>query len=484
MQKRRFVGVVTIVATVIVGASWWLTHRYISQRRGHHTVRVDQEALARLDNIVPVAIIGSGCAGLSSAVYGARAHFYTAVFEGKKPGGQLTTTSWVENWPGMGKELGTDIINRLRVQAKSFGARLLPETITAIDTSVWPYVLTTDEGVRIHALSVILATGASPKLLGVKGEQEFWGRGVTTCAICDAPFYKDADVVVVGGGDSAAEEALQIAPYAKRVIVLVRGLKMRASAAMQDRLREYAHIEVWYNTQISEIVGDDQHVHGVKIVRDGVAQDLAIDGVFLAIGHEPNTDFIREKIACDDQGYLVLADRTQRTSVPGIFAAGDVADHQYRQAGVAAGDGIKAALDAADFLREIGYNESVAQALQGKLYDPVVARERLDVQHIETVEQYETLLAQAGNKPVIFDFYTEYCPSCLQMMPVVEAVAWELQNKAVFVKVDALKARPLAEKLVVPTVPTMLVFKNGALVARTQDVMNRQQLLNLVEQYL
>lgn len=486
MQKKQLLLIIAafMMVGVVVG-SWWLTYQYVAYI-GSESVSYDilsYEKLKNYENIVPIAIIGSGSAGLASAVYGARSFFHTVIFEGKTPGGQLTTTSWVENWPGLKKKLGTDIINGLREQAQSFGARIVPETIVGIDASEWPFVLTTEDGLKIHALTVIIATGADPRKLGVPGEKEYWGKGVTTCAICDAPFYKDNDVVVVGGGDSAVEEALQLAPYAKNIKILVRGSSMRASAAMQERLKDYSHIQVLFNTHITEIKGGPEHVSSIDIVSNGTPSNMLIDGVFLAIGHVPNSQLVKDVISLDNQGYIVLKDRTQQTSRAGIFAAGDVADHQYRQAGVAAGDGIKAALDAADFLRNHGLNDTLMKQITPQFYDPSALSKKISLKLIKNIDELERILAST-HLPVAVDFYTQYCPSCLQMLPVLETVAAQLDGKAIFVKVDALASRDLAEKYVVPTVPTLLVFKDASLVARTKEIMSRSQLQSFMEQFL
>lgn len=446
---------------------------------GHSRTSMDLGALKDKENIVAVAIIGSGPAGLSAALYAARGKLYTVVFEGRQPGGQLTKTSWVENWPGMPKTMGADLIKGAREQAQQFGAVVIPETIESVDFSTWPFVLINEDGEKIHALTVIIATGANPRKLGVPGEEKFWGRGVTTCAICDAPFYKGSDVVVVGGGDSAVEEAMQLAPYVKSATLLVRGDTMRAAPSMQERLKEYKHISVVYNTQITEIKGDDKHVNAVELLSNGMAKTLPIDGVFLAIGHDPNTQLVKKYITCDDAGYIILNKRNQATSIKGIFAAGDVADNHYRQAGVAAGDGIKAALDAAELLRDIGFNDAISDQLKSHFFEPEETVTTVSLKKIVTKQDFEREVVKS-KIPVVLDFYTDNCPSCLQMMPAVEAVAGKLANQVTFLKVDALESLELAKHLVVPRVPTLVVFKNGAEVARTKDIMSKQQLLEYI----
>lgn len=301
-------------------------------------------------DVIPVAIIGSGPAGLSAALCCARARYSTVVFQGDSPGGQLVETSYIENWPGIEKIGGSDLMEGLEKQAKEWGATCLSESITQVDFSAWPFILTTGSGDIFQALSVIIATGSTPRLLHVPGEEKYFGSGVHTCALCDGPFYQDKEIVVVGGGDTAAEEALQLSAYAKKVTILVRGGRMRALSEMQERITKIPSIETIYNAEIVAIEGDDEHVTGIQIKRDGEQEFMPIDGIFLAIGRVPNSEIFKNHITCNHAGYIQLSGRSQATSVPGVFAAGEVTGHFYAQAGVAAGDGIKAALDATRFL--------------------------------------------------------------------------------------------------------------------------------------
>lgn len=323
-------------------------------------------------NILPVAVIGSGPAGLNAAIYTARSAFYTVVFQGKSPGGQLTTTSYVENWPGIKKTLGFDIMEENREQAINSGVIISTESIVKVDFSVWPRKIYTEDGEEILAAAVILATGANSILLGVPGEREFFGLGVTVCALCDAPFFRDKKVVVVGGGDSAVEDASLLEPYVSELTMLVRGPKMRAVPSMQNRITNSKKINVLYNTKITEILGANKTVTGVKLenTKDKTEYIMTTDGVFLAIGHMPNSSMFKEYLELTPDGYIKLNKRTQETGLPGITAAGDVSDHMYKQAGIAAGDGGKAGIDIVHFLQNLGLNQENAKKLEPNYYKP------------------------------------------------------------------------------------------------------------------
>lgn len=439
-------------------------------------------------NVVPVVVIGSGPAGLSAALYTARSAIYTVVFQGKKPGGQLTETTYVENWPGTQKLLGSQLIEQNRKQAEKFGALMVHDSIVSADFSRWPCVLTSEEGAEIHALSVIIATGSNPKKLNdtrkVPGEDEYWGYGVTTCAVCDAPFYKDKKVVVVGGGDSAVEEATLLASYAEKVTLLVRGTALRAAPAMQARLTTSPKIAVLYSTEITEVMGNGKHVTGVKLLntKDKKVTDFPVDGVFLAIGHKPNAQIFNVK-KDPDTGYIIVDCHNQSTSVPGVFAAGDVADHVYRQAGVAAGDGIKAALDAVAFLQAHGYNEGTAKALEQRYWFPAVEKTAAPLQKIKTNKDFDAL---AKEHPfMVIDVGAEHCSGCTALMPVVQAVAAQFSDRVHFVQIDTGEAKELVKRFAIKGIPVLLIFKKDKLIARyDQPLFTKRQLSAIVSQLL
>ncbi len=303
-----------------------------------------------------VVIIGSGPAGLTAAIYTARANLSPLLIEGWQGGGQLATTTEVENYPGFAKPvLGPDLMKEMRAQAERFGTKFLTGDVTAVDLQRRPFLLRVDGGgATIEARTVIIATGASAIHLNVPGEQELTGHGVSTCATCDGFFFRGKELVVVGGGDSAMEEALFLTKFATKVTVVHRRETLRASKIMQDRARQHGKITFVWNSVVEAILGD-KVVAGVRLrhVATGTRTEFACAGVFVAIGHRPNTDLFKGQLSMDARGYL-LTTAGSATNIPGVFAAGDVQDSRYRQAVTAAGSGCMAALDAERFLEGHG----------------------------------------------------------------------------------------------------------------------------------
>ena len=296
---------------------------------------------------VKVLIIGSGPAGFTSAIYTSRANLSPVLYEGIEPGGQLTTTTEIENFPGYPQGItGTAMMEDLRQQALRFGADVRKGIITDIDLSKRPFKAVVDHEHEIEAEAVIVCTGASAKYLGLESEAKFRGMGVSACATCDGFFYRKQDVAVVGGGDTACEEATYLASICKKVYLIVRKNYLRASKAMQERVFNTPNIEVLFEHNTAEVLGDDDGVTGVRVVStSGEERVLDIMGFFLAIGHHPNVEVFKGQLELDEQGYIKVVPGTSKTSVEGVFAAGDVKDPHYRQAITAAGSGCIAALD-------------------------------------------------------------------------------------------------------------------------------------------
>lgn len=298
-------------------------------------------------------IIGSGPAGYTAAIYASRSALDPILYSGLQIGGQLMQTTDVDNFPGYPKGVqGQDLMEDLKYQAQRFGTKIVNEQIVSIDFSDRPFRATSDSGKQTLAETVIIATGASAKWLGLSNEAQYNGRGVSACATCDGFFYRDQEVVVVGGGDTAIEEACFLSNLVKKVYLLVRKDQFKASKIMQNRLENIGNIEVLFNTELVDILGDNHVVEGAKIYESSTNTEaiLRVKGIFIAIGHTPNTEIFKNDIALDNQGYIKTIPGTSKTSISGIFACGDVQDSEYRQAVTASGSGCMAAMDAERYL--------------------------------------------------------------------------------------------------------------------------------------
>ena len=305
------------------------------------------------DTIENVVIVGTGSAGLTAAIYAARANLKPLVLAGLQPGGQLTITTDVENYPGFAEVVqGPWLMQQMQAQAENVGARIEYEIVESVDFSSRPFTLRCDGGTEVKARSVVIATGAQARWLGLESETTFNGKGVSACATCDGFFYKDREVAVVGGGNTAVEEALYLANLCKKVTLVHRRDSLRAEQIMQERLMRTKNVEICWNRTVDEVLGDDKGVTGVRLAstKGEDPLEVAVDGMFVAIGHDPATAAFKGAVDMDDEGYIAAEAGTTRTSVAGVFAAGDCVDKVYRQAVTAAGMGCMAALDAEKWL--------------------------------------------------------------------------------------------------------------------------------------
>ncbi|WGK64404.1 thioredoxin-disulfide reductase [Croceiramulus getboli] len=314
-------------------------------------------------------IIGSGPAGYTAAIYAARADLKPIMYTGMEPGGQLTTTTEVDNFPGYPEGIdGPTMMVQLQQQAERFGTEVRMGMVTAVQFAEEPggiHQITVDNKTELEAETVIISTGASAKYLGLPSEQRLRGGGVSACAVCDGFFYKNQKVAIVGGGDTAAEEATYLANICEHVTMLVRKDEMRASKAMQHRVNAKENLTVLYNHEVDEVLGE-QVVEGLRMVNNktGEKKEIEITGLFIAIGHKPNTDLFKGQLEMDETGYLITKGKSTKTNRPGVFASGDVQDKEYRQAVTAAGTGCMAALDAERYLAEVGSIEEVSTTTQ------------------------------------------------------------------------------------------------------------------------
>ena len=308
--------------------------------------------------ILKTLIIGSGPAGYTAAIYAARADLKPVLYTGMEPGGQLTTTTEVDNFPGYPKGVdGPTMMVELQQQAERFGTKVRIDMVNKVELakiSGGIHKAFTAGGIELHAKTIIISTGATAKYLGLSSEQRLRGGGVSACAVCDGFFYKGQEVAIVGGGDTAAEEATYLANICSKVTMLVRKDKMRASKAMQHRVTRTQNIELRYNTEIKEVLGD-QVVEGLRMKNNQTQEieEIPISGLFIAIGHKPNTEIFKNQINMDEAGYLITKGKSTETNLPGVFASGDVQDKEYRQAVTAAGTGCMAALDAERYLQAV-----------------------------------------------------------------------------------------------------------------------------------
>ena len=296
---------------------------------------------------VQCLIVGGGPAGYTAAIYASRADVGSVLYEGVQPGGQLTTTTDIENYPGFENGIGgSELMAQMRAQAVRLGADIRMGAVTSVDLSERPFKVVIDAEKEIEAETLVIATGATAKYLGLPSEVKYRGLGVSACATCDGFFYRKKSVAVVGGGDTACEEATYLAGLCKKVYMIVRRDVLRASEAMQERVRNTENIEILWNCNTQEVLGDEYGVTGARLLRkDGEVFDIAVDGFFLAIGHHPNSELFSQWVAVDKDGYIITDGKSSKTNVEGVFAAGDVQDPVYRQAITAAASGCRAALD-------------------------------------------------------------------------------------------------------------------------------------------
>jgi len=300
-------------------------------------------------------IIGSGPAGYTAAIYASRAGLRPALYEGLQPGGQLTTTTEIENFPGYPNGTsGSEMMAEFKTQAERFGADVRFGVVTKTELGARPFVVTIDDAHTIKADCIIIATGATARYLGLPSEDRFKGQGVSACATCDGFFYRGKDVAVVGGGDTACEEALFLSTLCNKVYMIVRRSVLRASLAMQERVQKSSNIELLWECNTQEVLGDESGVTGIRVRHNsGKEEEIPIHGLFLAIGHHPNSELFSPWVATDPEGYIITDGKSALTTVPGVFAAGDVQDPIYRQAITAAGSGCRAAIDAERFLHAL-----------------------------------------------------------------------------------------------------------------------------------
>jgi thioredoxin reductase (NADPH) len=464
---------------------------------------------AASETIENVVIIGSGPAGYTAAIYAARANLKPLMFEGQQsggvPGGQLMTTAEVENFPGFPEGItGPELMKRIRAQAARWGSELHTEDVIKVDLSVRPFVITsTDRTVRAH--SIIIATGATAKRLGLPSEPTYWNAGMSACAICDgaSPLFKNAPLVIIGGGDTAAEEAVYLTKYGTHVHMLVRTDKLRASKAMQDRVLNNPKITIHWNTEAVDVFGEGGFLTGVK-VRDRITQterDISAKGMFYAIGHHPNTHLFEGQLTLDSTGYIVTHAGSVATSVEGVYAAGDVQDHEYRQAITAAGTGCAAALLAERYLSMKGLEVEFHQTQDAEVTTPTATSEstseststkpavttsaNFDVNATRYVGGYALRkLYHETDRLIMVKYASPSCGPCHSLSPILSKVVDEFDGRIHYIEIDITEDPEIAESAGVIGTPTIQFFKNKDKVAEMIGVKQKSQYRETIEAHL
>ena len=445
-----------------------------------------------------LVIVGSGPAGYTAAIYAARANLnpllITGFQRGGIPGGQLMTTTHVENFPGFPDGvLGPDLMDLMKAQAERWGTHLLEADADAIDLSQRPYTIEAD-GKTIQTQSIIIATGASANRLGLPNEDRFWSQGISACAICDGatPQFRNEELAVVGGGDSACEEAVYLTKYGSHVHLLVRSDRLRASAAMADRVEANPQITVHWNTEVVDVEGTDW-MHGLRLRnRDsGKEETLSVRGMFYAIGHTPNTELLKGQLDCDRSGYLVTQPGRPETSLEGVFAAGDVADAEWRQGITAAGSGCQAALAAERWLS----HHDLATLVSREVVEPQKASAPQAIE-ATTEATYDSnaewqkgsyalrKLYHDSNKPLLVIYSSPSCGPCHVLKPQLKRVLSELNGQAQGVEIDIEADQEIAEQAGVNGTPTVQLFFDKALQQQWRGVKQRSEFKGAIEALL
>jgi thioredoxin reductase (NADPH) len=409
----------------------------------------------------PIVILGGGVGSLTSAIYLGRAGLSPLVIEGPNPGGLLTQSHAVQNWPGELEIQGAELTEKMRKQAEANGARFLGEEVVAINFSKKPYEITTRalDGTQkthiIRAESCIIAMGTKPNFLGIPGEQDYWGKGVTNCAICDGALYKDKVVGVVGGGDAAVLEALYLSNIAKEVHVFVRKESLKATEERRVKtLLEKPNVKFHYKSTVEQVMGDGQSVTGLSVNKGGKRVSFPVEGLFLAIGSTPNSALFKNALNLDPQGYIVLT-KDQQTSLPGVYAIGDIVDPIYKQAVSAAGDGSKAALQAQQYLSDRANKLVASNNSVKKKTAPATST----VIEIQSNDQFKREL-EMSDVPIVADFYATWCGPCKRAAPVLDEAAKDLAGKVKFIKVNVDKFPELSTTYEIKAMPTVLLLNS------------------------
>ncbi|MEC4984881.1 MAG: thioredoxin-disulfide reductase [Oscillatoria sp. PMC 1068.18] len=454
----------------------------------------------KVENLV---IIGSGPAGYTAAIYAARANLKPVMFEGFQagglPGGQLMTTTEVENFPGFPDGItGPKLMDRMKAQAVRWGTECYTEDVVEVDLSQRPFTVRSEER-EFQTHSIVIATGATAKRLNLPSENKFWSHGISACAICDGatPIFHSQELAVVGGGDSAAEEAVYLTKYGSQVHLLVRGEQMRASKTMQDRVLNNPKITVHWNTEAVDVYGKDDRMNGVRLKNNqtGEESDLPVRGLFYAIGHKPNTDLFKGQLELDEVGYIVTKPDSVETNVEGVFAAGDVQDHEFRQAITAAGTGCMGAMLAERWLSQhdliTEYHQDTEAQQVEKQEEAAEAKAVADTEATFDINQTKHYggyalrkLFHDSDRVILVKYVSPNCGPCHTLKPILDGVVSEYDGKIHFVEVDIEAEPEIAENAMVTGTPTVQIFKDKEILEQLRGVKQKSEFRKLIDKYL
>lgn len=446
-------------------------------------------------NIENLVIIGSGPAGYTAAIYASRANLQpllvTGFSSGGIPGGQLMTTTFVENYPGFPDGvMGPELMDLMKAQAVRWGTKLIESDVSSIDVTKRPFEIKTLEG-KIIANSIIIATGASANRLGIKNEELFWSKGISACAICDGatPQFRDAELAVVGGGDSACEEAVYLTKYGSKVHLIVRSNKLKASAAMADRVLANTKVTIHWNTSVTEAIGNDW-LEKIRVnSHNSKNKNIEVKGLFYAIGHTPNTSFLDKQISIDEKGYIKCNPGRPETSLEGIFAAGDVADSEWRQGVTAAGSGCMAALAAERWLTE----KELSITIHREQPEPEKSESLMDQDEDTNEETFDInsqwqkgsyalrKLYHESSKPILVIFSSPSCGPCHVLKPQLKRVINELNGEVQGIEIDIDKDQDIAKQAGINGTPTVQLFKDKLLKREWKGVKQRSEFKDAIK---
>jgi thioredoxin reductase (NADPH) len=468
------------------------------------------------DDVKNVVIIGSGPAGYTAAIYTGRANLAPICFEGFQSGGvaggQLMSTTEVENFPGFPEGVtGPELMERMRQQALRWGAELYPEDVISVDFSKRPFEIKSEER-TMRANAIILATGATAKRLRIPSEEKFWSKGISACAICDgaSPAFAQKELAVVGGGDSACEEAIYLTKYASKVHLLVRGEEMRASKAMRDRVLDSSDVIVHFNTSVEDATGNAQgFLESLKLINtktnEAIPEPLKVAGMFYGIGHTPNTKFLNSQLGTDEDGFIIVSDHDKTsTSVEGVFSAGDVHDKEWRQAITAAGSGCQAAIsverylqmnkllkevkvvDTKDARAEIeAAKKKEAEAPKKKTHEPAIDADNFDIDRQKHQGQYALRkLYHESPRPLVVMYTSPTCGPCKRLKPMLNTVLDEYEKSIHYVEIDIAEDPEIAESAGIMGTPCVQVFKDKARVAVINGVKMKSEYRKIFSEQL